>query len=130
MDKVIVHERFHLDNMFNSDIALIHVNRPIKMGKLVKPVCFPKKPYQDLETTNLLVVGWGQTSYENKDLPTILQEVILKIIKLVECAKKYKTKGNKIYFSQICTWNKGKDACQVNITFYEWFGDIFSNNPF
>ena len=109
VDKVIVHERFHLDNMFNSDIALIHVNRPIKMGKLVRPVCLPKKPFEDIKTDHLLVVGWGQTSYENKDLPTILQEVILNTLKLSECAIKYKAKGNKIYFSQICTWNKGQD---------------------
>lgn len=99
--------------MFNSDIALIHVNRNIKMSKTVRPLCIPKKRYEEPQTNKLLVVGWGQTSYENKDLPTVLQEVLLDIITVAECAKKYKSKGNKIYYSQICTWNKGQDACQV-----------------
>jgi hypothetical protein len=36
-------------------------------------------------------------------------------ISIEECAKKYKTKGNTIYKSQFCTWNKDHDACQVFI---------------
>ena len=111
---MVVHERFHLDNMFNSDIALIHLNRDIQMSKLVRPVCISRKRYEEPRSNKLLVVGWGQTSYENKELPTILQEVLLDTIKIDECAKKYKKKGNTIYYSQICTWNKGQDACQVD----------------
>ncbi|CAG2102654.1 unnamed protein product [Medioppia subpectinata] len=112
VDKIIVHERFHLDNMFNSDVALMRVNRAIKMSKLVKPVCVPTVAFEDAKTKTLLVVGWGQTSFENKDLPTNLQEVILNRIDMDECARKYRAKGNTIYFSQMCTWNKGQDACQ------------------
>ena len=109
----MVHERFHLDNMFNSDIALMRVNRPIKMSKTVKPICLPTRAYEDAKSSSLLVVGWGQVTYENKDLPTNLQEVVLNRVNLNECAEKYQDKGNKIYFSQLCTWNKGQDACQV-----------------
>ena len=72
-----------------------------------------------MHTNKLLVVGWGQTSYENKDLPTMLQEVVLDSINLTECSKKYQAaKGNKIYYSQICTWNKGQDACQVLFSYF------------
>lgn len=112
--KVIMHERFHLDNMFNSDIALLKTDRPIKMGDLVTGICLPSTKYEEPKAASLIVAGWGATKYQNKDLPVKLQEVSLKRISDGQCAKKYKIKSNTIYRSQICTWSPNKDACQVS----------------
>jgi hypothetical protein len=101
--------------MFNSDIALLKIARKIKLGPLVNGICLPTLMYEEPQEESVTVVGWGQTSFENKELPVMLQEISLNRISIEECAKKYKTKGNTIYKSQLCTWNKDQDACQVFI---------------
>jgi hypothetical protein len=103
--------------MFNSDVALVKTAKKIKMSKLVNGVCLPTKPYEEPQSNNVVVAGWGQTSFENKELPVFLQEI--------DCAKRYKIKGNSLYWSQICTWNSNQDACQVFIIFYSVLKIVF-----
>jgi len=100
--------------MLNSDIALLRISKPIKFGKLVKSICLPSNTYDDPKTNTLLVAGWGQLTFENPDLPAMLQEVRLNIISDEECSRRYRGKEYTIYRSQICTWNYKKDACQVS----------------
>jgi hypothetical protein len=104
--------------MFNSDVALVKTAKKIKMSKLVTGVCLPTKPYEEPQSNNVVVAGWGQTSFENKELPVFLQEIVLNRVTINDCAKRYKIKGNSLYWSQICTWNRNQDACQVFIIFY------------
>lgn len=115
IEKVFTHERFNLDKMMNSDIALMKTNKPIKFGKLVKSVCLPKKGYEEPKSKELVVAGWGQQDFENPDLPILLQDVNLDLITDLDCSKKYKRKKYTIYKSQVCTWTYKKDACQVRI---------------
>ncbi|XP_054152811.1 brain-specific serine protease 4-like [Oppia nitens] len=112
VDYLVMHERFHLDNMYNSDIAMLHVRQDIEMGENVNSICLPTRQYEDPLASRLLVTGWGQTQFDNHDLPTNLQEVLLTRISIFKCADMYKGKDNKIYFSQLCTLNKNQDACQ------------------
>ena len=111
--RLIMHGRFHLDNMYNSDIALLKLEKAIKLGDKVNSICLPSQAYEEPRTSKLVVVGWGATKYQDTDLPVILQEVTLERISDGACAKKYKEKSNVIYKSQVCTWTKNKDACQV-----------------
>jgi hypothetical protein len=104
--------------MFNSDVALVKTAKKIKMSKLVTGVCLPTKPYEEPQSNNVVVAGWGQTSFENKELPLLLQEIVLNRVTINDCAKRYQIKGNSLYWSQICTWNRNQDACQVFIIFY------------
>ncbi len=114
VEKVISHERFNLDNMLNSDIALLKISKPIKFGKTVKPICFPHNSYDEPHGKTLVVAGWGQLTFENADLPVMLQDVTLNIISDGECSRKFKRKKYTIYRSQVCTWNYKQDACQVS----------------
>lgn len=111
--RILMHGRFHLDNMFNSDIALLKLDRPLKLGENVNGVCLPSRAYEEPHTRQLIVVGWGARKYQDTDLPVILQEVTLDRISDGSCAKRYQQRKNTIYKSQLCTWTKNKDACQV-----------------
>ena len=113
--KLIMHERFHLDNMYNSDIALLKVDRLIKFGPNVNSVCLPSTPFEEPKTTDLIVVGWGASNSGDTNLPVILQEVTLDRISDGTCSRKYQAKSYTIYKSQVCTYTERKDACQVKI---------------
>ena len=108
-----MHERFHLDNMFNSDIALLKLDKPIKFTEFVNSICMPNTLFEEPRTTQLTVTGWGAIKYESRETPIIMQEVTLDRISDGSCAKKYEARKNTIYKSQICTWTAKKDACQV-----------------
>jgi secreted trypsin-like serine protease len=113
VSKVIVHERFNLDNMLNSDISLLKIDGPIKINRLVRPACLPSQTYMEPKSNNLMVVGWGTMKWGDRNMPIYLQEVKLSIVEMNDCAKKYSIKKYTIYRSQFCTWNDKQDACQV-----------------
>ena len=110
---VITHERFNLDNMLNSDIALLKIEKPIVYGKFVQPVCLPDNSYDEPLAPQVIVAGWGALKFNDDNIPMILQDVALNVVKDAECAKKYRMKKYTLYKSQFCTWNYKKDACQV-----------------
>ena len=114
--KLIMHERFHLDNMYNSDIALLKTERPINFGPNVNSVCLPNTPFEEPKTTSMIVVGWGAVESGDRDMPVNLQEVTLDRISDGSCARKYQPKSSTIYKSQLCTFTEKKDACQVKTT--------------
>ena len=123
-----MHERFHLDNMFNSDIALLKTTKKIKLGKNVGGICLPTKTFEEPRTKEYIIVGWGQLSFESKmQFPEILQEVSLKNVDLIHCSKKYRQKKTVIYRSQFCTWKEGKDACQVSCLTNSYFPNAQDN---
>jgi len=55
-------------------IALIKVNRPIKMSDTVTGICLPGAQFEEPMTASLIAVGWGSTQYQDNDLPVHLQE--------------------------------------------------------
>lgn len=115
---MIQHERFNLDNMLNSDIALMKTSQEIKYNRLVGPVCLPDNSYDEPRSKSVIVAGWGATKFDDDNLPIILQDVSLTVVKDGECAKKYRQKKYTLYKSQFCTWNYKKDACQVSLADY------------
>ena len=116
MAKVFLHPRFNVDNMYNSDISLIKVSKPLRMDRNVRAICLPKYTYDESTQKSLMVAGWGAKAFISKLMPIQLQEVKLPIISAKRCINRYKSKRITIYKSQICTWAKGKDACRVNST--------------
>ena len=109
---MVTHERFNLDNMLNSDIALMLVAKPIEYDKKISPICFPDNSFDEPRATKSVVAGWGAIEFDNENLPVNLQDVTLNIVTDKDCAKKYKQKKYTLYKSQFCTWNYKKDACQ------------------
>ncbi|CAG2109194.1 unnamed protein product, partial [Medioppia subpectinata] len=110
--KVITHERFNLDGMLNSDIAMMKVAKEIKFSNNVKPVCLPDNSYDEPLTMKMIVAGWGAVKFDDDNLPVKLQDVTLNLVKDADCAQKYKEKKYTLYKSQLCTWNYKQDACQ------------------
>ena len=74
---------------FLNDIAIIKLSKPAKFNKYVNPVCLPSNAFQNFDSVEAKVSGWGLVYEEKKEkdksesgwpYPNILQKVKTKII--------------------------------------------------
>lgn len=56
--KVFLHPDFNLDT-FDSDIALLRLNSPVRWSSTVSPVCLPPPDYDFHSSTQCVITGWG-----------------------------------------------------------------------
>ncbi|CAN7937521.1 unnamed protein product [Ixodes hexagonus] len=113
--EIHVHEDFD-PIRFDSDIALVLLDRPVELTSRVQPVCLPT----DRSTqTNVVdghlgvVTGWGQT--ENRSYADALREAVVPVVSAKECERAYK-EGHfplTVTSNMLCAgYEKGKiDAC-------------------
>ena len=87
LDQIFMHEKFNSSSYVN-DIALLKLNRPLKLSKFVRTVCLQEKDERDLAAPLMhgIATGWGVTKamrpgewFRLKDLPNILHYSFLTI---------------------------------------------------
>ena len=95
LDQIFMHEKFN-SSYFLNDIALLKLNRPLKLTKFVRTVCLQEKDERDLAVpeTHGIVTGWGITKamrlgelYSHKELANVLHYSFLKIQKEQLCTE-------------------------------------------
>ncbi|QHW28679.1 trypsin-like serine protease (plasmid) [Rhizobium leguminosarum bv. viciae 248] len=118
VEEVIIHEDFDR-KVFANDIALIKLNEPAKS----KPAILASASDDEVEAAGrpAVVTGWGYTKadhgWDDKYLPTELQEVELPIVPREDCRAAYRDSSmrmNPIDERNVCAGyaEGGKDACQ------------------
>ncbi|MGO8072745.1 trypsin-like serine protease [Rhizobium leguminosarum] len=118
VDEVIIHEDFDR-KVFANDIALIKLSEPAKS----KPAILASASDDAVEAAGhpAVVTGWGYTKadhgWDDKYLPTELQEVELPIVPREDCRAAYRDSSmrmNPIDERNVCAGyaEGGKDACQ------------------
>ncbi|NKK62256.1 trypsin-like serine protease [Rhizobium leguminosarum bv. viciae] len=118
VEEVIIHEDFDR-KVFANDIALIKLSEPAKS----KPAILASASDDEVEAAGhpAVVTGWGYTkadhSWDDKYLPTELQEVELPIVPREDCRAAYRDSSmrmNPIDERNVCAGyaEGGKDACQ------------------
>ncbi|MGO8101733.1 trypsin-like serine protease [Rhizobium leguminosarum] len=118
VDEVIIHEDFDR-KVFANDIALIKLSEPAKS----KPAILASASDDEVEAAGhpAVVTGWGYTKadhgWDDKYLPTELQEVELPIVPRDDCRAAYRDSSmrmNPIDERNVCAGyaRGGKDACQ------------------
>lgn len=108
--RVLVHPNYSTRN-FDSDIALIRFNEPVRLGIDMHPVCLPT-PTETFAGQTAVVTGWGALS-EGGPVSDTLQEVEVPILSQEECrGSNYGI--SKITDNMICAGFEegGKDSCQ------------------
>ncbi|MBY3526901.1 trypsin-like serine protease [Rhizobium laguerreae] len=116
--EVIIHEDFDR-KVFANDIALIKLSEPAKS----KPAILASASDDEVEAAGhpAVVTGWGYTKadhgWDDKYLPTELQEVELPIVPREDCRAAYRDSSmrmNPIDERNVCAGyaKGGKDACQ------------------
>ncbi|NKM26136.1 trypsin-like serine protease [Rhizobium laguerreae] len=118
VEEVIIHEDFDR-KVFANDIALIKLSEPAKS----KPAILASASDDEVEAAGhpAVVTGWGYTKadhgWDDKYLPTELQEVELPIVPREDCRAAYRDSSmrmNPIDERNVCAGyaEGGKDACQ------------------
>ncbi|WHO76075.1 trypsin-like serine protease [Rhizobium sp. BT03] len=118
VEDVVIHEDFDR-KIFANDIALIKLAEPA----ISRPAILASASDEDVEAAGhkAVVTGWGYTKadhgWDDKYLPTELQEVELPIVPREDCRAAYRDSSmrmNPIDERNVCAGyaEGGKDACQ------------------
>ncbi|XP_028045765.1 venom serine protease 34 isoform X2 [Monomorium pharaonis] len=107
--------KFDIYPLYNSetlenDIAIVMVNSVISFSEEVGPVCLPfQHQYDSFAGSYVDLLGWGTTQFGGTKSKT-LQKGTVAVITYRECRRQYPN----VSYSQLCTYEKGKDACQFD----------------
>lgn len=78
-----VYEDFDSTFIYENDFALLKLDRPIRMGKKVAPICLSKarNNYSEFTGKHLVTVGWGDTTNDfTLELADRLQQSMRRVI--------------------------------------------------
>ena len=115
---VTVHPNYDEDVSLDNDIALLEVKKDIQFNNEIQPICVMSQEmlsgginnYMNYEPTDLMVSGWGATSYGGQASSDLLH-VTVPVVTEAYCKSVY---GNYITDNMWCagTNEGGKDSCQ------------------
>ena len=110
VSKLFLHGQYDPKTM-DYDIALIKLENPVKLSKMVRPVCLPDESITFRSGTSCYVTGFGVTE-QGGEVSTTLQEASVPIVPHETCQAAYKTKT--ITPRMFCAGfaKGGIDACQ------------------
>lgn len=109
---IFKHEDFNTSS-FDSDIAILQMERAVKFGPKVQPVCLPSLDSADYSGKIGLIAGWGRLK-ENDETSQSLRQTAVPIWSKAECGESgYGAK--RLTDNMMCAGypDGGIDACQV-----------------
>lgn len=111
--KVIYHRDYNAKAMFNNDVALLRLDRPVKRAPGVDYVCFPNSGNQFPAGTLCTITGWG-TLASGGDSPEKLMQVQVPIVSNADCTAPNSYYSFQITPEMLCAGYVigGKDTCQ------------------
>uniref|UniRef100_A0A1W7R7Y9 CLIP domain-containing serine protease n=1 Tax=Aedes albopictus TaxID=7160 RepID=A0A1W7R7Y9_AEDAL len=115
IEKVIVHERFSLNNLNKAnDIALLKLNKTVERTELVAPICIPTPEMDDsieVERSLFDVAGWGTT--ETGFFSRRKMKVTLPGQRIESCNQAFASYNVSFTEFQLCVGGvDGKDSCK------------------
>ncbi|KAF6202906.1 hypothetical protein GE061_003313 [Apolygus lucorum] len=117
VSQFIIHPDYNAATQVN-DISLAITDKIIPFNENIGPACLPFN-YQTPTMKYLTVSGWGMDEFGGV-LSDVLKKVNLRIVPNNFCTKVYKHYDPE---NQLCTFEKGKDACQ-----YDSGGPLYDYN--
>jgi len=112
--RVIIHPKYNHMTLEN-DLALIELDADVEYERHIQPICLPEKD-KDFVGSEAYVSGWGVLSYQDRNIPEVLQIVKVPIVSNEECEQMYrKAKHNFVARKTIvCAGYAigGKDSCE------------------
>lgn len=115
--KIINHRDFNF-TLFESDLALLKLDREVKISDYVRPVCLPEKPaHKSLFMPRKFgrVVGWGYRVSQDSvgQFANVLKEICIPTIGNDRCKAAFQDEGYIVTRKMLCAGQVqgGKDSC-------------------
>ncbi|XP_051238815.1 ovochymase-2 isoform X1 [Dicentrarchus labrax] len=120
---VSVHEKYHHALPMSYDIALVELDKRIRLGARVHPICLPLPDESIPPETSCILGGWGRVKEKGR-LPPVLREVQLHLVDPARCKFVLQTVKSSIVkqrpdrpqpaMTVLCAGPErgGRDACQ------------------
>lgn len=110
------------------DIALLKLEKPLKLGGAVQPINLPSVP-SSTPSGRATLTGWGSTSRTSTPLmPSKLQTAYLPLLDLAACKQAIEklTGPSPLHETNVCTGPLTGDysACSVSITSLRYLLDL------
>ena len=89
VDEIIVHRGFDI-KLFDADIALVKVSKPIQFTDYIRPICLPqKKLSKEMLSVGRqgVVSGWGKLTSNDDEYPRYLKKVDLPVQAQTTCKR-------------------------------------------
>ena len=77
--KIILHEKFNKAT-FDYDVALLRLEKPVTLSRLIRPTCIPKNNNNYKPGAKCIVAGWGYNKERRGSLPNLLHAVEVRMI--------------------------------------------------
>ncbi|MED6255067.1 hypothetical protein ATANTOWER_004183 [Ataeniobius toweri] len=109
-----IHPRYNATlNLYNHDIALVHLKTPISFSATVRPICIGPMAFIEAllqQSSSATVSGWGRTRFLGP-ASNILQKIEVPFIDPTECKKSSNERITPVMF---CAgyYDEYRDACQ------------------
>jgi len=111
--KIILHEKYNKDT-FDYDIALLRLEEPVTLSRLIRPICIPKNNNNYKPGAKCIVAGWGFNKERRGSLPNLLNAVEVPIVETEKCKDSFRLLRKVVTSQMLCAGHVegGKDSCQ------------------
>lgn len=119
--RIIKHQDFNKDNLFNNDIALILLEDPVEFNQFLRPVCLPMANLKlgPDNSKDCVVVGFGKPKFSQEaNYLHVAHFVNVPIVRHSICSDWYADHNVSLTEGMLCAgYAEGKrDACQVRVS--------------
>ncbi|CAG0903156.1 unnamed protein product, partial [Cyprideis torosa] len=113
--KPVVHHEYNSRTLFDKDVALLELDRPVEFHETLRPVCLPVAGHRIPVGTRCTVIGWGKSSNDPKtDYEVAINEVEVPVVDDALCSVWVDQFSMSLTDAMFCAGYEegGKDACQ------------------
>ncbi|XP_073079642.1 ovochymase-1-like [Manis javanica] len=92
----------------NDDLSLLHLERPVKLGEFISPICLPRNNEKINLLSKCMTAGWGITEPHQSEFPKTVQQAKVPLISTTSCRRYW---GLDIKNTNICGGAAGSSSC-------------------
>lgn len=109
--QILMHEQFHALGIYEHDIGLIKLDKPLEYSEWIQPICLPRGNYfavNNFHGHKIQIAGWGVVDSRTHETPNKLQKIKVPIVDGEICEEFYRMQLND---GQFCAGHQIKDSC-------------------
>lgn len=92
MEKIFIHPKYHVPNLFSNDLALLKLSQPASLSNGASLVCLPNKEAPLPTNQSCWITGWGYLDIVSGALPKKLKQAQIPLVSRSTCSADHPTR--------------------------------------